>query len=63
MTQAKTRLAPYQVHFAGGSRTPISCKLASYREALVWVREWWCDKEGEQLTPVVIVCAGAVVEG
>lgn len=53
----------YQVHFAAGSRAPISCKLASYREALAWVREWWTDEAGEQLTPVVIVRAGAVVEG
>lgn len=63
MTQAIARPAPYQVHFAGGSRAPISCKLASYREALAWVREWWTDTAGDQLTPVVIVCNGAVVEG
>ena len=63
MTQAIARPAPYQVHFASGSRAPISCKLASYREALAWVRERWTDEAGEQLTHVVVVRAGAVVEG
>jgi hypothetical protein len=53
----------YQVHFASGSRAPISCKLASYREALAWVREWWTDQTGEHLTAVVVVRAGVVVEG
>jgi hypothetical protein len=62
MTQALTSPCPYQVHFAGGSRAPISCKLASYREALAWVRDHWTAATGDLLTPVVIVCAGAVAE-
>lgn len=59
MMTTKTDAIMYQVHFAGGSRLPISCKLASYRDALIWIREFWTTENGELATPVCIHPAAA----
>lgn len=45
----------FVVHFASGSRAPISCDCASYRDALAWVRENWTKEDGELWCAVTIV--------